>query len=150
MRLSRKRGSSAWSDEVDSDGDEAAMEAAGAPAEGLLREAIAAACEAEWACFTLGRVSGYERFFRSYISIDEIAGHLRSRCAWICVCRLQRRTLRMSQGAPLKSAVTGRSRLRMQVPLVRRMPDGLATGDGGPMSVVRHRSRESNRSRVTE
>ena len=34
----------------------------------------------------------------------------RAVCFWICVCRLQRRTPRMSQGAPLKSADTDRSR----------------------------------------
>ena len=82
--------------------------------------------------------------------IDEYAGQHRSRCAWICVCRLQWCTGRMWRCALLKSADTDRSRWKN---CAAPRPDEarrLATGDVGPMSVVRHRSRESNRSRVTE
>ena len=60
----------------------------------------------------------------------EYAVYLHSRCAWICVCRLQRRALRTMEGAPLKSAGSGSKHSAStgapRAPSVQR----LATGDG--------------------
>ena len=67
--------------------------------------------------------------------------------------RLCRRAMLQSTASDLLSHFTSYRRTKPLKSTGTTRPDEarrLATGDVGPMSVVRHRSRESNRSRVTE
>ena len=70
----------------------------------------------------------------------EYAVYLCSRCAWICVCRLQRCTAPTGRCAPLKSAGVDPSTARAQVPLVRRV-----SNDWRPVTVDRCRSSANGR-----
>ena len=70
----------------------------------------------------------------------EYAGQHCSRCAWICVCRLERCTAPTCRRAPLKSAGVYPSTARAVLPLVRRV-----SNDWRPVTVDRCRSSANGR-----